>query len=284
MATEKQTCFVISPIGQDSSETRKRADQILKHVVRPAATACGFNAVRADEISEPGLITTQVLQHIIEDPLVIADLSGSNPNVFYELAVRHAIRKPLVQIIQKDEKIPFDVAGMRTIPVDHRDLDSVQEAKTEIEKQVNTILKKRPEEIESPISVSIELQALRHSENPEERSFAEFVSAVADLRSDIAAMDKRLAKPDSIISSQNIEALAEILSRRILRERPDVDRDYMKMREMMHMIDRTMHRIDELQRTKRPEDLATMLNELKSIQDIMKTMTINFMETREFRR
>jgi hypothetical protein len=89
---------------------------------------CGFDTLRADQISEPGLITPQVIRHVINDPLAIADLSGPNPNVFYELAIRHAIGKPLVQIIQKDEKIPFDVMGMRTIPVDYRYPDTVQQA------------------------------------------------------------------------------------------------------------------------------------------------------------
>jgi hypothetical protein len=64
----KKTCFVISPIGTEGSEVRRRADQILRHVVGPAADAAGFLAIRADQISEPGLITTQVIQHIVEDP------------------------------------------------------------------------------------------------------------------------------------------------------------------------------------------------------------------------
>lgn len=216
--SEKKKCFVISPIGDDGSDTRRRADQILRHVISPAAEACGFETVRADQIAEPGLITTQIIQHIIDDPLVIADLTGSNPNVFYELAVRHAIRKPLVQIIQKNEKIPFDVAGMRTIPVDHKDLDSVQEAKVEIEKQIKAVLKRKPDEIESPISVSIELQALKHSENPEERSIAEFVSAISDLRTDIAAIEKRLSSPESLIPPNYLNKMIEISSRRGVRD------------------------------------------------------------------
>jgi len=199
MSDDKKTCFVISPIGSEGSDIRKRADQILKHVIKPATESCGFSAVRADEISEPGIITSQVIQRIIEDPLVIADLTGMNPNVFYELAIRHAIRKPLIQIIQKDEKLPFDVAGMRTISVDHKDLDSVEEARNEIVKQIKAIMKKKQEEIESPISVSLELQALRHSDKPEERSFAEFISVVTELRSDIAAIEKRLSTPEALI-------------------------------------------------------------------------------------
>ncbi len=256
MPDKKSPCFVISPIGQDGTDIRRRADQILKHVIAPAVEACGFNAVRADQISEPGLITTQVIQHIIDDPLVIADLTGSNPNVFYELAIRHAIRKPLVQIIQKDEKIPFDVAGMRTIPVDHRDLDSVQEAKAEIEKQVRAILKKKPEEIESPISVSVELQALRHSDNPEERSLAEFVSAIADLRTDIAGIEKRLATPESLIPPSYIAKVVEMAGRRGVR-------DSELQHEIMYRLDKLVH--DPEQRTKAGKELQMEFARLREL-------------------
>ena len=218
MTAEKGMCFIVSPIGPEGSDIRRRADQILRHIITPALITCGFKVMRADQISEPGLITTQVIQHIIDDPLMIADLTGSNPNVFYELAIRHAIRKPLIQIIQKEEKIPFDVAGMRTIPVDHRDLDSVEEAKQEIERQVNAVIKKKPEEIESPISVSVELQALRHSDNPEERSLAEFVSAVAELRTEIGAIEKRLSNPENLLPPQYIQKCLDISGRRYPRE------------------------------------------------------------------
>ena len=126
--TESKDCFVISPIGEAESETRKRSDQVLRHIIRPAAEECGYRAVRADEIDKPGIITSQVIQRVVGDSLVIADLTESNPNVFYELAIRHAIRKPLVQIIQKGKRIPFDVAGARTVHFDHHDLDSVDEA------------------------------------------------------------------------------------------------------------------------------------------------------------
>lgn len=119
---EEKNCFVIAPIGELDSDTRKRSDQILKHIIKPAVSSCGYKAIRADEIDKPGIITSQVIQRVVNDPLVIADLTERNPNVFYELAIRHAIRKPLVQLIQKGERIPFDVAGTRTIQVDHTDL------------------------------------------------------------------------------------------------------------------------------------------------------------------
>src|ERR1044072_5078784 len=148
---DEKLCFVIAPIGDADSDTRKRSDQVLKHVIRPAVTTCGYKAVRAEqEIDKPGLITSQVIQHVVNDPLVVADLTERNPNVFYELAIRHALRRPLIQIIKSDEQIPFDVAGTRTIPVDHRDLESVEFAKAEIVKQINA-LEKKPHDIETPI-------------------------------------------------------------------------------------------------------------------------------------
>jgi hypothetical protein len=185
-------CFVIAPIGESGSETRKRSDQILKHVIEPSTTECGYEAVRADRISEPGLITAQVITHILEAPLVLADLSEHNPNVFYELAIRHAIGRPLVQIIRASERIPFDVAGMRTIPVDHHDLDSVAEARQELVRQIKAV-EKDPARVHSPISTAINLQNLRSSERPVEQLLGEMNAAILQLRSSITHIDRRVS-------------------------------------------------------------------------------------------
>ena len=192
---QDKPCFVISPLGDPDSDTRKRSDQVLRHVVRPAVESCGYKAVRADEIDKPGMITSQVIQHVVEDPLVVADLTERNPNVFYELAIRHALRRPLVQIIRKGEAIPFDVADTRTIYVDHKDLDSVQAAKDDIVKQVKA-LETESVDIETPISVSLDLQLLRQSKKPEERSLADLVEAVGDLRSSVTNIETRIGTED----------------------------------------------------------------------------------------
>jgi len=212
--THEKTCFVISPIGDPDSETRKRADQVLKHVVRPAVTSCGYKAIRADEIDKPGLITSQVIQHVVNDPLVVADLTERNPNVFYELAIRHALRKPLVQIIKKGEAIPFDVAGTRTIYVDHKDLDSVEAAKNEIIEQVKA-LEKDSTALETPISVSLDLQILRQSEKPEERSLADLVAAVSEVRTSVSKVEAKIATPDGQGILEEIQNELRALPRRL---------------------------------------------------------------------
>ena len=112
---KKKTCFVISPIGSADSETRERSDKALKHVFKAALEPRGYQVIRADEISVPGSITLQVLEKVLESDLVIADLTEHNPNVFYELAVRHASEKPVIHVIDATETIPFDIADLRAI-------------------------------------------------------------------------------------------------------------------------------------------------------------------------
>lgn len=212
--TDKKHCFVIAPIGEPESDTRKRSDQVLKHIIRPAVESCGYAAERADEIDKPGIITSQVIQRVVNDPLVVADLTERNPNVFYELAIRHAIRKPLVQLIKKGERIPFDVAGTRTIQVDHQDLDSVEAAKNEIIQQIKS-LERDSSNLETPISVSLDLQLLRQSDKPEERSLADLLAAVSDLRSGFAKVEAKLGTPDTRPVVEELQAVANSLRSRI---------------------------------------------------------------------
>lgn len=188
---DKKICFVISPIGDEGSDTRERSDQVLKHIITGPVEQLGYIVIRADKISEPGIITTQIIEHIVDADLVIADLTEKNPNVFYELAIRHAIRKPLVQMIKRGEAIPFDVAATRIIQFDLQNLDSVASAKDEILSQVKS-LEAGNSEVHNPISVSLDLKVLKESGNIEERSLADIVEAVSDLRLAVTSMDKAL--------------------------------------------------------------------------------------------
>ncbi|MCK6608989.1 MAG: hypothetical protein L6Q46_11930, partial [Flavobacterium sp.] len=147
-----EECFIICPIGNENSESRKRSDKLLKHVFKPVLDRNDYKALRADQIPKVGLITTQIINLIIESPLVIADLTDSNPNVFYELAIRHAIKKPYIQVIEKGQKIPFDLSGIRTIEIDITDLDNVENAIKEIEKQIHEF--KKGYIPDSPISIA----------------------------------------------------------------------------------------------------------------------------------
>jgi len=74
--------------------------------------------MRADEIAKPGIITDQIMQAISDADVVIADLTGNNPNVMYELGYAHALTKMTVILTQSVKESPFDVAAMRQIVYD----------------------------------------------------------------------------------------------------------------------------------------------------------------------
>jgi len=212
MAEEERICFVIAPIGPEGSKTRKRSDQILKFVIRPAAEECGYVAKRADEFSEPGMITAQVLNHTMNDPMVVADLTDWNPNVFYELAIRHAARRPFVLLFQptnQKERMPFDVADLRAVAVDYPDWDSMDDSKANLIQAMKAAEGMAPEQIVTPISYAINLQDLTESEDPAENMLAEVVLSLKRVEEGYYLMHKDIFT----LEHQMMTLLSELRSR-----------------------------------------------------------------------
>jgi len=149
------TCFYITPIGEEASEQRAHSDLFLGNIVEPALEPFGLKVIRADAIDKPGMITRQVIEYIMRARLVIADLSFHNPNVFYELALRHATRLPVVQIVRTGDSLPFDVGQMRTIKIDNSSIYSlvpkIETYRSEIGSQVRRALESDAD-ADTPIS------------------------------------------------------------------------------------------------------------------------------------
>jgi hypothetical protein len=101
------------------------------------------------------MITSQVLEHILRARLVIADLSYHNPNVFYEMALRHAVKLPVVQICRRCDRLPFDVNQVRTVSIDTTDIYTLvprlETYRSEIASQVRAALE--GQSTGNPISV-----------------------------------------------------------------------------------------------------------------------------------
>lgn len=186
-----RTCFVISPIGKDGSETRIRADQVLKYIIRPTVERYGYRAVRADEIVLPGRITTQVVDLVLESELVVADLTERNANVYYELCLRHATRRPVIHLIDKDEDNPFDIIDQRTIRFTHRDLDSVEMAKQRLADEIEAI--HGGALLDTPIAQAIDLSPIRRSADPEEAALAQVIERLGAMSGQLGALTRQVA-------------------------------------------------------------------------------------------
>ena len=129
-------CFVVSPIGDMGSDIRKNADQLYQHIIKPVCEKCGFAAQRVDEFNTSGSITQEILDALNDYELVIADLTGHNPNVFFEIGYRSKSQKPIIHLKRKDEIIPFDVSTIRTFEYDLTDLDLVTATNDRLEQVI----------------------------------------------------------------------------------------------------------------------------------------------------
>lgn len=125
----EKKCFIVCRIGSDDSSERKHSDQVFNHIITPACEKCGYKPIRIDHLNTSGMITEEILEHLKSSELVIADITGHNPNAFFEIGYRHALNKPIIHLKSKHESIPFDIAQTRTFDYDLLDLDSVAEVK-----------------------------------------------------------------------------------------------------------------------------------------------------------
>lgn len=110
-----KTCFVVTAIGSPGDATNKHANKVLRNLIQPVCEELGYNVVRVDQESSSGNINDSIINHLKHDRLVIADMTGHNPNAFYELGFREALNLPMIPIIHHGESLPFDVSSNRTI-------------------------------------------------------------------------------------------------------------------------------------------------------------------------
>lgn len=105
---ENGTCFVIMPFGDPF-------DKYYEEILAPTISKVELVPIRADEINKPGVIINQIWRGIKQAKVCVADVTGRNANVMYELGVAHEAGKPVVQIVQNLHDLPFDLRAYRHI-------------------------------------------------------------------------------------------------------------------------------------------------------------------------
>lgn len=130
-------CFIITPIGDEGSITRDKTEGVIE-AITPVLEELGFKFDIPHKMSKPGSITKQVLECILNHELVIANLTELNPNVMYELAVRHSTAKPVITIAEFGTKLPFDITTERTIFYSN-DMRGVPKLQRELRSSITSI-------------------------------------------------------------------------------------------------------------------------------------------------
>ncbi len=124
MTSSKPFAFVIMPFDDEFYS-------VYEQFLKPVLEDVGFRVYRADDILSQQSIVRDVVERLHESDLIVADLSGENPNVFYELGLAHAFGKPVILLTQSIEEIPFNLRSYRHVKYDTR-FAKIDEAKAEL--------------------------------------------------------------------------------------------------------------------------------------------------------
>jgi tetratricopeptide (TPR) repeat protein len=116
MASEK-SCFLVMPIRKAGTEEYDHFRALRDTVLEPVLDQLGYKVTRADDITKSGAVTAEILRQLAEADLVVADLTDLNPNVFYELGIRHTLRgQGTIMIVDTNRTaVPFDLSPYRVI-------------------------------------------------------------------------------------------------------------------------------------------------------------------------
>ena len=138
---EKRKCFIITPIGDSASEIRRHIDGIIDAAIIPAlqsTESIEYEVIVPHRKYESTTITKQIYTDLYKSDLVIANLTGLNPNVMYELATRFCFGKPVILIAECGTPLPFDVQDQR-VHFYKNDAKGTIELIDEISKALDTV-------------------------------------------------------------------------------------------------------------------------------------------------
>lgn len=173
---------MITPIGARGSPTRKHADWVYKYV----GEACEPRNIvleRADIMAGSPMITSRIFEAVRGAELCVADLSGLNANVFYELGVRHSLGLPVVHIALEGTVLPFDNAQHDTIPFDLTSSESMDQLAEQVGRQFDEI--RTPGYVVSnPFTAALGAIQIQQSGDPRDQVLARLEERLQNLERD----------------------------------------------------------------------------------------------------
>jgi hypothetical protein len=195
-APQRPKCFVIMPISDVPNYESGHFGGVYEHLLKPAINNAGYTAVRSDDANKTDYIVVAIIQKILESEMILCDLSARNPNVMYELGIRHAFNKPVTLVRDKITDKVFDIQGLRYQEYDHSlRVDSVEK---DIEK-ISKAIKETAAATADDINSVIQLAGLKPAETPVNHTVS---GDTQILLSAIASLERRLEPTDNRSKSQ----------------------------------------------------------------------------------
>lgn len=182
-----KVCFVIMGFGEKTDYRHSRTlnlDKTYNNIIKPACQETGYKCIRADEISNTGIIDVPMYKYLLSADVVIADVSTYNPNALYELGVRHALRPYSTIVISEDGlEYPFDISHTKIALYEHLgkgiDFDEVMRFKGELVNLLNHL----KDNIENDSPVYTYLNELNPPKYKKEELEAEIKKEKVDIKS-----------------------------------------------------------------------------------------------------
>lgn len=147
LKNEKEKCGIIMPISTlDGCNEQHWLD--VKNILTESIENAKFEANLVSNADDVGIIQKTIIQNIYDNPVIVCDVSGKNPNVMFELGMRLAFDKPT--IIVKDDKTSY---SFDTSPIEHltypRDLrfNKIVDFKRDLSEKITATFKKSKEDI-----------------------------------------------------------------------------------------------------------------------------------------
>ena len=195
---------ISDPDGYDDGHFKR----VYKHIIKPACTAAGLQAKRADEVKNTNYIVIDILKRIIDSDIVICDLSSKNPNVLYELGIRQAFNLPSTLIKDNKTERIFDIQGIRTIDYDGSlRIDSVQKDIISIK----TTLEETLENIGKDVNSLIQLLGIHPAELGKRTEISNETSLILDALRDVSQRITRIEDVEKTIGSGKEPTLGKML-------------------------------------------------------------------------
>ena len=227
----KRDAFVIMPFSSTNTHLEDEWTDTFEHVFKPAFEEIGYSCERAQPMI--GNLTESIVERLRQSWIVLADLTDKNPNVFYELGIRHSLNKRTIIVAKDSEHVPSDLRGYWFIPYGLKP-GEVARFKVEI-KRITEQIEADPERVDNAVASYLDRENMSVI-SVIQRSNARRLDALhTELSGNLIILDE-IAHKAKKGASLNGDCIAMLLHERYVDPGPKLLKDLYELHQLYHLI------------------------------------------------